>query len=135
MDFVTSARSDAIARALAPLGFEHVRGRREFTHPDTDLYLEFPPGPLAFGETVVSDGGATVIETRYGPLRIVTPTQSVMDRLAHYIVWHDNQALDQAIMVARRCSVNWPELEAWAKREGAPADVLVRLRTKASRTD
>lgn len=94
--------------------------------------MEFPPGPLAFGGTVISDSDAAVVETAFGPLRIVTPTQSVMDRLSHYVAWHDNQALDQAVMVARRCEIEWEALAAWVEREGAPVQVLERLRTKAS---
>lgn len=72
LDFITSARNDLIARALEPLGFCHRPGKREFTHPGTDYYVEFPPGPLAFGGTVISDSDAAVVETAFGPLRIVT---------------------------------------------------------------
>ncbi len=60
LDFITSARNEAIAPVLEPLGFEYVRGRREFYHPRAEYFLEFPLGPLALGETTVSDDEATV---------------------------------------------------------------------------
>lgn len=125
LDFVTGAANTAIASALVPLGFRHVAGSREFRHPETDYYLEFPPGPLAFGETVVSDDETSMLQTAFGPLRIVTPTQSVMDRMAAYVHWNDNQALDQAIMIARRQPMDWTALREWANREGVD-DALIR---------
>ena len=124
LDFITNAAGDAIAKAVAPLGFTRVPGARQFEHPETDFYLEFPPGPLAFGETVVSDHDATTVETEFGPLRIVTPTQSVMDRLSAYVHWNDNQSLDQAVMVARTQPIDWAELREWARREGLH-DILI----------
>lgn len=118
LDFVTNAANAAIAEAVEPLGFRRVAGARQFEHPETNYYLEFPPGPLAFGETVISDDEAVTLQTKFGPLRIVTPTQSVMDRLSAYVHWNDNQSFDQAVMVALRQSIDWEELYVWARREG-----------------
>ncbi len=132
LDFVTNARVDAIARALAPLGFVRRPGARQFVHPDTDFYVEFPPGPLAFGETVIGDEDVSTLNTGQGPLRIVTPTQIVMDRLAAYVHWHDGQSLDQAVMVARHQPIAWDELGAWAESEGVSLDIVEAVRTKAS---
>ncbi len=124
LDFITSAPVAAIAGAVSPLGFEHVPGMRQFEHPETDYYLEFPPGPLAFGETVISYDEAVTMQMEYGPIRIVTPTQSVMDRLSAYVHWNDNQAFDQAVMVARRQPIIWHELSEWARREGMDDDFV-----------
>lgn len=71
LDFITSERNSAIARALAPLGFHHQPGTRAFIHPDTEYFAEFPPGPLGLGETVLDHQDAAVIETGYGRLRIL----------------------------------------------------------------
>lgn len=135
LDFVTSARNVTIAKALEPHGFVHSKGRKELVHPDSDFTIEFPPGPLAFGATVAETADGTVVNTEFGALRIVTPTQSVMDRLAHFVAWNDNQAFDQAAMVARRCPVDWTQLERWAEHEGAPASVLDRLKRRVARED
>jgi regulator of extracellular matrix RemA (YlzA/DUF370 family) len=90
---------------------------------------------LAFGNTVVSERMAAIVETEFGPLRIITPTQSVMDRLAHYVAWNDSQAFDQAVMVAKRCVIDWDEIERWAEQEGAPHEIVQRLRSIASHAD
>ena len=131
LDFITTARNEAIAKAIAELGFRRVPGARAFDHPGSDFYVEFPPGPLAFGETVVRDGDVPLLQTGFGPLRVVTPTQSVMDRLAAYVHWSDRQALDQAIVVARRQHVDWSALEEWARREAVDAVVVERVRRSA----
>lgn len=131
LDFITSVRNEAIAPVLMALGFEYARGRREFYHPRSEYYLEFPSGPLAFGETTVSEEEATVIDTEYGPVRIITPTQAVMDRLTPYIHWKDPQAFDQAVMVAKRHEIDWAQVHAWAEREGAPPGLIDRVRRRA----
>lgn len=128
LDFITNARNEAIAQALARLGFRRVQGARAFEHPDSDYYVEFPPGPLAFGETVVRDGDVPMLHTDFGPLRVITPTQSIMDRLAAYVHWNDRQALDQAVMVARRQRVDWSALKEWARREAVDAGLIDKVR-------
>ena len=132
LDFVTSGRLSEIGVAIAPLGFYRVPGARQFEHRETPYYVEFPPGPIAFGETAFSDDDATVIRTKYGPLRIVTPTQVLMDRLAAFVHWNDNQSFDQAVMVARRQDVDWTALKAWALGEGISDSVLHKLRRQAA---
>lgn len=131
LDFVTSERTKAIAAAIAPLGFRQVPGSRQFEHPGTGYYVEFPPGPLGFGETVIRDEEATTLQTGFGPLRIVTPTQIVMDRIAAYVHWRDNQSLDQAVMLARRLGVDWSALYEWAERERIDAVVIDKLKNGA----
>lgn len=131
LDFVTSARLEAIAEAIAPLGFHRVGKARHFEHPHTAWYLEFPPGPLGFGETTVSEQDAATISTSFGTLRIITATQCVMDRLAAYAHWRDLQAYDQALMVARRQDVDWQALRDWARDEGIDDAVLDKLEHQA----
>ncbi|TDB37833.1 MAG: hypothetical protein D9V44_07225 [Actinobacteria bacterium] len=132
LDFITSQRNDVIAKALEPLGFCYQPGKRELEHPDTDYYVEFPSGPLSFGSTlVVSQQDATTVGTRYGPIKIVTPTQSAMDRLTHYFAWGDRQALDQVVMIARRHPLDWGELNRWIIQEGADVGVMETVRKRA----
>jgi hypothetical protein len=130
LDFVSSERLVVIGDAIASLGFQRVAGARQFEHPETPYYVEFPPGPLAFGDTTFSDADAAVVQTAYGPVRIVTPTHIVMDRVSAYVHWNDNQSLDQAIMVARRQSVDWPAVYEWARRDGIDAAVIDKLQAR-----
>jgi hypothetical protein len=128
LDFVSSERLKTIGDAITPLGFRRVGKVRQFEHPDTQWYVEFPPGPLAFGETVIASDEAPVLETEYGLLRIITPTHCVMDRIAAYVYWQDNQSLNQAAMVASRQNVDWLALYEWAKRDGIDTAIIDKLK-------
>ena len=79
LDFVTSESIPRLAAALAPLGFE--RGDdRYFRHPNSEFYVEFPPGPPAVGGTIITKW--TKLETAFGAIQVLSPTQMAMDRLA-----------------------------------------------------
>ncbi|MFA5843493.1 MAG: hypothetical protein WC971_01530 [Coriobacteriia bacterium] len=133
LDFVSTERLKVIGEAISPLGFARVGGAREFENAATKWYLEFPSGPLAFGETYVPDDETHVLETDYGPLRIVSPTQIIMDRLAAYAHWRDNQSFDQAVMVAKRQQVDWAALRVWSEREGIKPEMIDRLKNRSQR--
>jgi hypothetical protein len=130
LDFVSSDDIKAIGDAIAPLGFTRVGKARQFEHERTHWYLEFPPGPVAFGDTFVRYEDIPVIETEHGPLRIVTPTQVIMDRVAAFVYWKDNPSWDQAAMVAGRQDVDWSALSAWAGEEGIDPALIERLRSR-----
>jgi hypothetical protein len=57
--------------------------------------------------------------TGLGVLRLLAPTECVMDRLAGYYHWDDPQCLEQAVAVARRQVIDLPRVEAWSSREGS----------------
>ena len=83
-----------------------------------DWYLEFPPSPLTFGHLYADAADCAVIELPAGQLRIITPTQSVMDRLAATYAWNDAQSREQAIMVAAKQEIDWVALQDWFVGEG-----------------
>lgn len=116
LDFVSVASNKSIEPVVAELGF--TRAGKDFRHPSSRFFLEFPAGPLTFGDRYVDSSEATTLQTRFGSLRIITPTQCVMDRLAWLIHGNDQQARDQAIMVARRQPIDWNAVYAWATSEG-----------------
>jgi len=102
LDFITSARRNRLSAALKPLGFTLANDLRHFIHPDTDLFLEFPAAPLEFGNRIVQQDDIPKLDTPWGPLRVITPTLCVMDRLAAYWHWNDRQSWDQAVMCVNR---------------------------------
>lgn len=53
-----------------------------------------------------------------GKLLLLTPTHSVMDRLAGYFHWNDKQNLDQALMIAKKHPIKIQEIQKWSKSEG-----------------
>lgn len=130
LDFITTERNTRITPILAELGFEP-RGR-EYAHPESRFFVEFPPGPLSFGDRYVDNNEATILETQYGPIRIITPTQCVMDRLAWFVHGNDKQARDQAVMVAKRQDIDWETMFEWAESEGIDPALIKKLQAEAS---
>ncbi|HEX9584519.1 MAG TPA: hypothetical protein VGB36_08465, partial [Gammaproteobacteria bacterium] len=63
-------------------------------------------------------------DTGPGKVRIITPAQSVMDRLIAAAVWNDTQSLEQALLVAehQRDDIDWEELDRWVIQEGIRGD-------------
>ena len=103
-----------IKEVMDQLGFQEVD--RHFTHPDTDYFVEFPPGPLSFGDERVTRIDELHFET--GILRIITPTDCVKDRLAWYYHYGDRQCLAQAILVSRDHRIDIQENIRWSEAEG-----------------
>jgi hypothetical protein len=98
LDFVNAAfaKRARIAGVMASLGFHEEN--RYFRHPDTELLVEFPPGPLGVGEEPVKQ--VDEIQTDAGVLRAISPTDCVKDRLTWYYHDKDIECLRQAILVA-----------------------------------
>lgn len=107
-------KRDIIKAEMQSMGF-HKEGR-SFAHPDTDLFVEFPPGPLTVGDEPVKD----LLEIRYstGVLRLISPTDCVKDRLTWHYHYGDQQCLDQAVMVSQRHEIDLREVRRWSEHEG-----------------
>ena len=115
LDFISSTNTKTIEKALARIGFSKSSGRH-FTHPDTEYFVEFPKPPLAIGNTPIKEWATQ--NNKAGKLQLLTPTHSVMDRLAGYFHWNDKQNLDQALMIAKKHPIKIREIEKWSKGEG-----------------
>ncbi len=114
-----------IREAMREIGF--IEEGRYFEHPDTDLFVEFPPGPPAVGEEPVKD----IIERQEctGILKIISPTDCVKDRLAAYYHWGDIPSLEQAILVALENPIDLDEVKRWSKAEGK-GEQFEKIRTR-----
>lgn len=122
LDFVTSARAKALTAVLEPLGFTASSDGRHFKHEPSGWLVEFPPGPIAFGDTVLANVDIPVLDTEYGQVRVITPTLSLMDRLAAYFHWNRQRPLrDQARALVQTLDpvgrIDWDALYQWAERE------------------
>jgi len=113
LDFIQTGLARNVEPVMKDLGFW--KEGRYWKHPDTRYWVEFPPGPVQVGDDVVRVFSKRT--TAFGELRLLTPTDCVMDRLAGYYHWNDPQSLEQALAVARRHSVDLDRIEAWSKRE------------------
>jgi hypothetical protein len=135
LDFVTAALIADLTPVLTKLGFVHTGVPRmsQFSNPLIEWYVEFPPTPISFGNLYVTHEQCTSIVLPTGTLRIVTPTQSVMDRLAAAIAWKDAQSREQAILVAANNEIEWGELRVWFKNEGESDAAFERFRAAVKR--
>ncbi len=127
LDFIVTGLARKTRAAMMELGFR--KQGRHWVHPNTRFWVEFPPGPVQVGDEVVTEFSER--PTRFGTLRLLAPTECVMDRLAGYYHWNDPQGLDQALAVARRHPVDLRRIEEWSRHEKAEArfrDFVERLK-------
>lgn len=117
LDFIALGFSKKVDVAMQEMGFR--KEGRYWVHPDSRYWVDFPPGPVQVGDTTVTQFAARA--TRFGKLRLLAPTECVMDRLAGYYHWHDPQSLRQAVLVAKSQEVDLHRIEDWSRREGAEA--------------
>ncbi len=112
-----------ISNALAKIGFlRQPKARRHFTHPENNLSIEFPSGPLMIGDEAVVINSLESITTDSGTLRLLNPTDCVKDRLANYYYFKDKQCLYQAILVATTHPINLGLLKSWHQLENLPEE-------------
>lgn len=113
LDFIQTGLTRKVEPAMKELGFH--KEARYWKHAGTRYWVEFPPGPVQVGDDIVRVFSKR--PTRFGHLRLLTPTDCAMDRLAGYYHWNDLQSLDQAVAVARCHRVDFHRVEEWSKRE------------------
>jgi hypothetical protein len=131
LDFVVRGLAKDVRGAMASLGFTKRVGRH-FEHPHTRYIVEFPSGPLAIGNTPVITTARR--RTGSGVLRLLTPTDCVMDRLAAFYHWNDAQGLEQAVAVGRQQRIDVNRVRRWSRREGmALKFALFERRLKGTR--
>lgn len=114
MDFIPTGLSRKVDRAMQSLGF--TKEQRHWRHPRSRYWVEFPAGPVAIGEATIRQFARR--ETPTGVLRLLRPTECVMDRLAWYFHHADTQCLEQAVRVATLHPVDLARIERWARGEG-----------------
>jgi hypothetical protein len=115
IDFVLTLHSSGGDDALARLGYK--RKHDFYVHPQSRFPLEFPPGPLAIGDDLVTKW--KTVRRRGETLHVLTPTDSCRDRLASFLFWSDFNGLEQALAVCRAqgAKVNLRLVREWCARE------------------
>jgi hypothetical protein len=113
LDFIPIGLARRVDRAMESIGF--FKQGRHWRHPRNAFYVEFPAGPVAIGEEVIHDFAER--QNPEGVLRLLHPTECVMDRLTWYFHNADRQCLEQALQVARHQSINLARIERWARKE------------------
>lgn len=113
LDFIPIGLARKVDRAMKSLGFE--KQQRHWRHPRSRYWVEFPSGPVVIGEETIREFAER--ESSTGVLRLLRPTECVMDRLAWYFHGADPQCLEQAIRVASLHAVDLARIERWARGE------------------
>jgi hypothetical protein len=103
-----------IKQAMVAMGFREAG--RSFEYPETNILIEFPPGPLSVGGEPIEQIDELVLET--GTLRVISATECVKDRLSAFYHWGDLQCLSQAILVTRDNPIDLDEVRRWSRKEG-----------------
>lgn len=130
LDFISPADHKKIVKAMEELGFE--RQGKNFIHPETELSVEFPTGPIGIGDRVpvIPEGKIKVGQV---DVILLSPTQSTMDRLAWFYFNNDRQCLDQAVMIALKQPVSLKEIQKWSVEEKQQDKFEVFLKTLTAR--
>lgn len=132
LDFIRTGLARKVDPAMQALGFE--KAGRHWTHPRTRYWVEFPPGPVGIGKAIINAFAERA--TPLGVLRLLAPTECVMDRLAAYYHWSDLQCLEQALLVASAHPIDLARIEDWSMGERAEAkfrEFADRLRASQAR--
>lgn len=118
---------------MEEMGF--VQEGKHFRHPDISYTVEFPSSPLAIGQELIKEEKIAHIETEYGVLRILTPTDSVKDRLAAYYHWKDERSLEQALLIASKQIIDIDDVRRWSIEEGSEKEFIFFEKRLYSFTD
>ena len=115
LDFIETGytKRHYLKAAMEEIGF--FEQDRYFKRDDCEFFVEFPTGPLAVGSEPIRE----IISLKFptGELRIISPTESVKDRLAAYYFWGDLQSLEQAVIIVRQNDINLMEVKRWSRVE------------------
>jgi hypothetical protein len=110
-------RIDEVALALVDLGLKRHGKLRRFIHSTTQYRIYFPRGPLAVGGDYIRE--SSMLNRENLSLRILTRTDCIRDRLAHFYHWDDYTALNVAVEVscADLNDVNFSCIKDWTLRK------------------
>jgi hypothetical protein len=99
---------------MIELGFKNLG--KDFYHDHSQFTVEFPGSDLIIGDMPMKAEG----EIKEGGfvMKLLSPTQCVMDRLAAFYHWKDRQSLEQAVLVAKSHPIKIKMVETWSKKEG-----------------
>lgn len=121
LDFIdlSYSRRKQIAVALSQIGFSpNKKQPKYFTHPDCQWSVEFPTAPLAIGHELIGGNQVAEKEVSTGTIRLLSPTDTIKDRLLWWYLENDPQCWEQALEIARNHKVLWADLKKWHEGEG-----------------
>lgn len=92
------------------------KGSRHYEHPECKhLFVEFPSSFLEIGEDNQIIPDEVIVDGT--KIKILSPTDCVKDRLAGYMYFKSRDNFDQALLVAKKHSVNLDKIKQWCAGE------------------
>jgi len=118
LDFVLHLQLFGMPKAtiLSDLGFTSSDAAGTYEHSEIPYTLEILRGPLAIGEEILSSWDTHTKGELI--LHVISPTDSVKDRLGHGIHFADLNAVRQAAEVAKLHPIDLGAVRAWCEKEG-----------------
>lgn len=117
LDFVISEYViSKIKAAMGRLGFQ-CRVHRTYGSKNSEIEVTFLPPPLCVGDNIVED--VHVVRTSKGDLRMLGSTDCVRQRLSMYYRFADQDALRDAVLVAKRHRIDMELVKRWSHWEWA----------------
>jgi len=115
LDYVTYDDMKKVTIALKELNFQ--KKGKCFSHPDCKFFIEFVSPPVSIGDEPIHHFENH--RTPLGIIKMLTPTDSVKDRLASFYHWDDKQSLDQAIAICKEIpkKVDIRKIKKWSAKE------------------
>lgn len=116
LDYVTYEDINTVKEALVELDF--IKEGKYFSHTDCDYFIEFVSPPVSIGDEVVQE--FEYHKTPLGTIKMLTPTDSIKDRLAAFYHWNDRQSLDQALLIYKAMpnKIDMDDIKRWSEKEG-----------------
>lgn len=116
LDYVTHEDMNTVKEALVELDF--IKKGKYFIHPDCDYFIDFVSPPVSIGDETIQK--FEYHKTPLGTIKMLTPTDSIKDRLTAFYHWNDKQSLDQALMIYNEIpnKIDIDEIKRWSHKEG-----------------
>lgn len=103
-----------ITSVLKEIGFEEKD--RIYINTNVDYSVDILSPPLSVGEEKINTVNSIIVDEM--KLELLTPTDSIKDRLAAFYHWSDRQALEQALMIGKSNPVDFENVRKWSEMEG-----------------
>lgn len=116
LDYVTYEDMKKVEKVLNELDFQ--KEGRYFKNKNCEHYIEFVSPPVAIGNEPIDN--YEYHRTSFGTIKMLTPTDSIKDRLAAFYHWNDKQSLDQALLIYKKIHkrIDIKEIKKWSEQEG-----------------
>lgn len=137
LDFVTTAMRQQLTPAMAEIGFVQDMDAhdqyigRHFMREGVPWTIEFPSAPVELGNTYVPFEETGFVTTALGVLRVLSPTQCLMDRLTWYFsgTHGDSGIQAQKIIKHQQSKIDWDAIDRWAEKEGVSQAELAEFKS------